>query len=151
MKYVGFVVAACAGLSVLALVGCGGTGSEATPAPSGPHTSATTAAHAGKAKSAAADRAMNRCYARKPASGDIYVRMKSPGTSTVAQELGGQWTWNHVTSTCQTSVQWIIASAPTGIGNCTWVGYKADNRRYRVNATPAPPLKHVAAEAGGSC
>jgi hypothetical protein len=41
---------------------------------------------------------MNKCYDRPDASGDIYVRMLSLGVQWQAQELGGEWTWDHVVS-----------------------------------------------------
>ncbi len=91
------------------------------------------------------------CYKRGFASGDIYVRMLSPGTQWAAQELGGEWGWDHVTNRCLTSVQMMIATAPLGAGNCTQVGYKADNPGYDPNATVAAPLRRVAAQAGPAC
>ena len=50
--------------------------------------------------------------ARGFASGDIFVRMITPGQAPIAQELGGDWTWNSTTKTCDTSVQMIISAAP---------------------------------------
>jgi hypothetical protein len=91
------------------------------------------------------------CDARPDASGDIYVWMMTPGVPPLAQELGGEGRWNSAARTCQTSVQLIISSAPTTPGNCTQVGYVADNPRYDPNATPARPLKIVAAEIGPAC
>jgi hypothetical protein len=105
---------------------------------------------ASKATAAKKD-AASRCGARQNASGDIYLRMKSPGTATVAQELGGEWIWDHSTSKCLTSVQWMIATAPQVPGSCTWVGYVSDNPGYAVNATPAPRLSNVVASSGPSC
>jgi hypothetical protein len=37
------------------------------------------------------------CYKRPAASGDIYVRMVTPGVSPQAQQLGGEWGWDSVT------------------------------------------------------
>jgi len=91
------------------------------------------------------------CDSRPNASGDIYVWMKTPGVQPLAQQLGGEWLWNSVTHTCQTSVQLMISSAPQTPGNCTQVGYVADNPGYDPNATPAKPLKVVAAEIGPAC
>ena len=68
------------------------------------------------------------------ASGDIYVRMITPGESPVAQELGGEWVWNSVSHKCLTSVQMMIATAPQGSGNCTQIGYAADNPGYACQA-----------------
>jgi len=91
------------------------------------------------------------CYKRPNASGDIYVRIVTPGVATQAQELGGEWGWDATTGECLTSVQMIIATAPTEPGTCTQVGYVADNPGYDVNATPAAPLPDVADEAGPDC
>jgi hypothetical protein len=139
---------AAAGLSVLALAGCAASGKPISA--QGPAPSATTPA-ASRTIAAKTDSASSRCEARKNASGDIYLRMKSPGTATVAQELGGEWVWDNSTSKCLTSVQMMIATAPEVPGSCTWVGYVADNPGYDVNATPAAPLRNVVASAGPSC
>lgn len=88
------------------------------------------------------------CDARLDASGDIYVWMLTPGVPALAQELGGEWRWNYATRTCQTSVQLMISAAPQTPGNCTHAGYVADNPGYDPNATPAKPLKIIAAEKG---
>jgi hypothetical protein len=77
--------------------------------------------------------------------------MLSPGVQWQAQELGGEWTWDHVTNKCLTSVQSSIATAPTIPGSCTQVGYVDDNPGYDPNATPAKPLKNVVAQAGPAC
>ncbi len=91
------------------------------------------------------------CEKRGFASGDIYVRMLSPGTQWAAQELGGEWVWNASLGKCLTSVQMAIATAPLSAGDCTQVGYKADNPGYDPNATVAAPLMRVAAQAGPAC
>ena len=108
-------------------------------------------AAARKTPAAKTEREATRCDDRKNASGDIYVRMKTRGTATVAQELGGEWRWDYSTGKCLTSVQLMIATAPQVPGSCTWVGYVADNRGYHVNATPARPLRNVAASSGSAC
>jgi hypothetical protein len=77
--------------------------------------------------------------------------MITPGLSPQAQELGGEWDWNHVLNKCETSVQMMISSAPMTAGNCTQVGYVADNPDYDPDATPAAPLKNVVAQAGPAC
>jgi len=146
-----------AGLAFLALGGCTSSAnpvvsvsSEATVSLSSPSQRMTTPA-ARKATAAKRNSAADRCDARGFASGDIYVRMKSPGTATVAQQLGGEWVWDASTRKCLTSVQMMIATAPQVRGSCTWVGYVADNPGYDVNATPARPLRHVVAASGPSC
>lgn len=95
--------------------------------------------------------AEDACYARSMASGDIYVRMIVPGLAPVAQELGGEWVWDVSTGKCLTSAQMAIATAPQVPGNCTQVGYAADNPGYDPNATPAAPLEKVTAESGPAC
>jgi hypothetical protein len=77
--------------------------------------------------------------------------MITPGQPPEAQELGGEWRWDFTTNRCLTSVQFMIATAPVTDGNCTQVGYVADNPGYNVNAVSAPPLKNVVAEAGPAC
>ena len=103
------------------------------------------------AKAARTPDPADACDARPDASGDIYVWMMTPGVPPLAQELGGEWRWNSATRTCQTSVQLMISAAPITPGNCTQVGYVADNPGYDPNATPARPLKIVAAEIGPAC
>jgi hypothetical protein len=77
--------------------------------------------------------------------------MIQPGEAPAAQQLGGEWQWDNTTDKCLTAVQWDIATAPRSSGNCTQVGYVADNPGYDVNATVAPPLTHVVAQAGPAC
>ena len=89
--------------------------------------------------------AERKCEARGFASGDLLVRMITPGQPAITQELGGEWIWNSTTKTCDTSVQMMIFTAPTTPGDCTQVGYVADNPGYNQNATPAPPLDEITA------
>jgi hypothetical protein len=148
-----------------------GAGKQPSPAPAVAATSAVPSAaatHSSKATRAAATHPAVRaktpgkpkartrsaeaaCDARGFASGDIYVRWEDPGVPWTAQELGGEWGWNSMTHTCQTSVQEMISASPPGAGNCTQVGYVADNPGYDVNATPARPLENVVAETGPAC
>lgn len=85
------------------------TGSAAAQTPDGsslPQATRSAAAgptHAQTVKKASAA-AENACYKRPWAPGDIYVRMIVPGLSPQAQELGGEWDWNHVLNKCGTSV-----------------------------------------------
>jgi len=94
--------------------------------------------------------ARDACHER-PASGDIYVRVVTPGVSPKARRLGGTWGWDQATSKCLASVQYAVATAALGAGHCTQAGYVADNPGYDVDATAAPPLAHVAAQAGPAC
>ena len=77
--------------------------------------------------------------------------MITPGEAPIAQELGGEWGWDYTTDKCLTSVQFMMATAPQMPGNCTQVGYVADNPGYDPNATPAAPLAELAAESGPAC
>lgn len=110
-----------------------------------------SAASRASATSKAIAKAEHACYKRPPASGDIYVRMVTSGVSPQAQQLGGGWVWNHTSNKCLTSVQMVMATAPLSAGNCTQVGYAADNPGYNPNATPAAPLMHVVAQKGPAC
>jgi hypothetical protein len=121
-----------------------------SPSPQATRSPATSPTHAAAAKKAITT-AENACYKRGFASGDIYVRMITPGLPPQAQELGGEWNWDHVLNKCETSVQMMISTAPLTGGNCTQVGYVIDNPGYDPNATPAAPLKSVVAQAGPAC
>jgi hypothetical protein len=118
--------------------------------PSAAHTT-TSATAPTKTPAAKAGSAASKCGARQPSSGDIFVRMISPGQQPAAQRLGGEWVWNNTTNTCDTSVQMMIATAPKGAGFCTQVALASDNPGYNADASPAPPLKKVVASTGGSC
>jgi hypothetical protein len=95
-------------------------------------------------------RAEAACY-RRPSGGQIYVRMLVPGLATTAQELGGEWVWDHTYNKCLSSVPRIITTAPMTAGNCTQVGYVSENPGYDPNITPALPIKNVVAQAGPAC
>jgi hypothetical protein len=128
-----------------------GGGKHTNTAVNAPLATATASHPESSASPNATAKAEVACEKRGLASGDIYVRMLSPGTQWAAQELGGEWDWDHVTNRCLTSVQMTIATAPLSAGNCTQVGYKADNPGYDPNATVAAPLTRVAAQAGPAC
>ncbi len=137
-----------------------GVGKQANTAATAP-TSTTPASHAAQPSSAAKPKSSTppnatmkaeaACGKRGFASGDIYARMLSPGIQWTAQELGGEWVWNATHDKCLTSAQNIIATAPLSAGNCTQVGYAAENPGYNPNATVAAPLTRVAAQAGPAC
>ncbi len=150
-------------IAVTLLASCKSSGNDAaqpttSPLPSS-HTSTAPPSQASAARpsphatssSASTANAESKCEARGFASGDILVRMAAPGQAPITQELGGEWTWNSTTKTCDTSVQWMIFTAPTTPGNCTQVGYVADNPGYNQNATPAPPLNKIIASKGPAC
>lgn len=137
-----------------------GVGKQANTAATAPM-STSSASHAAQPSSAAKPKSSAppnatakveaACDKRGFASGDIYVRMLSPGIQWTAQELGGEWVWNVSLDKCLTSVQMTIATAPGSAGNCTQVGYAANNPGYDPNAAVAAPLMHVAAQAGPAC
>jgi hypothetical protein len=126
-----------------------GGGNHANTAADAP--TATASHQETSASPNATAKAMAACQKRRFASGDIYVRMLSPGIQWTAQELGGDWGWNVSLDKCLTSVQMTIATAPLSAGNCTQVGYVADNAGYDPNATVAAPLMHVVSQAGPAC
>jgi len=101
--------------------------------------------------SATTDTAAAECRARTATSGDIIVRIVTPNVAPAAMVLGGGWVFNEATSTCQTSVDWQISTAPTGAGFCTQVALAAENPGYDVNADPPAELKHVIRQAGEGC
>jgi hypothetical protein len=143
-------------IGVVASVLGGGNGNSpktaASAASSGHSVGASSRAGSpASAASKAIAAAEEACEKRGFSSGDIYLRMTQPGEAPVAQQLGGEWEWDHITGKCLTAVQWDIATAPRSAGNCTQVGYVADNPGYDVNATVAPPLMHVVAQAGPAC
>jgi hypothetical protein len=120
-------------------------------------TAAVLSARSAKASAGASSQARaivkaeDACDNRPSASGDIYVRRIKPGGSSRAQQLGGEWRWDHATNKCVTPAQLMTATAPRGAGNCTQVGYVSDNPGYDVNAAVAAPLMHVVAQAGPAC
>jgi hypothetical protein len=128
-----------------------GGGNHTNMAVNAPIATATASHPESSASPNTTTKAEAACGKRGFTSGDIYVRMLSPGIQWTAQELGGEWTWNAVLNKCMTSVQLMIATAPLSSGNCTQVGYKADNPGYDPNATVAAPLRRVAAQAGPAC
>lgn len=128
----------------LSLSGCvsGGSASSVASPSAAPTSSATSKAF---------EKKVNACDNKPWASGDIYVRMISPGVSAQAQELGGEWRWDYANNKCLNSVDLEIATAPKSPGNCTQVGYVDDNPGYDPNATPAKPMKNVVAQVGPAC
>jgi hypothetical protein len=137
------VIVAIIVISVLASHGSGGSAASSS-GPSATRSSPT-------ASPPAISAAEKACHNRPDASGDIYVRMIKPGVPTQVQELSGEWRWDSATSKCLTSVQFMIAAAPRSAGNCTQVGYAADNPGYHPTATSPKPLKNVVARAGPAC
>jgi hypothetical protein len=124
--------------------------SNGSPSPQATRSPASGLAWVQAAKKASTAEA-DACYKRPWTSGDIYVRMIRRGRPPHVRELGGKWEWNHALNKCETSVQMMISTAPMTGGNCTQVGYVADNPGYDPNARPAAPLKKVVALAGPAC
>ena len=128
-----------AGLAVtaVALAGCGGSSNtDRTAAAVSSATRATT---------------QRQCQDRPDSSGDILVRMTTNGQPAATQQMGGAWSWNTKTSTCETAVDAVIATAPANAGNCTQVAYAASNPGYKLTVSPAPALKKVLASKGPAC
>jgi len=128
-----------AGLAVtaVALAGCGG--SSNTDRPAAAVSSATRAT------------TQRQCQDRPDSSGDILVRMTTNGQPAATQQLGGAWSWDTKTNTCETAVDAVIATAPANAGNCTQVAYAASNPGYKLTVSPAPALKKVLASKGPAC
>ena len=128
-----------AGLAVtaVALAGCGG--SSNTDRPAAAVSSATRAT------------TQRQCQDRPDSSGDILVRMTTNGQPAATQQLGGAWSWDTKTSTCETAVDAVIATAPANAGNCTQVAYAASNPGYKLTVSPAPALKKVLTSKGPAC
>lgn len=134
-------------MAVAALVACSSATSTAAPT-----ATARPAAVTAKAKAAAklTAKKIAACEARKPGA-QIYVRDDDPGAQVLGQELGGHWRWNYSVGRCQSALDFTIAAAGQADGECTTIGYVADNPGWNPNAIPAPKLKNVAGEAGPGC
>jgi hypothetical protein len=143
-----------AGLAVTAVVlaGCGGTSNTDRPA-AATSSAAGSAGPTGTVSATPQVRAstQSQCEARRDSSGDILVRMTTNGQPAVTQQLGGEWSWDTKTSTCQTPVQAVISTASANAGNCTEVAYAASNPGYKITVSPAPPLKKVVVSKGPAC
>ena len=139
-----------AGLAAAAVVlaGCGGTSNTDRPA-----AATRSAGPAATATASPLPRAstQSQCEAQRDSSGDILVRMTTNGQPAVTQQLGGAWSWDAKTRTCNTPVQAVITTAPGNAGNCTQVAYAASNPGYKLSVSPAPPLKKVVASKGPAC
>jgi len=81
-----------------------------------------------------------------PDTQDVLVRYIVPGLQANAQELGEVFL-----AQCESTLDYIAQTAPTGDGYCTQVAWVADNPGYNPDAVPAPPLKKVIEAIGGSC
>lgn len=138
--------------AAVSLAACSSGAASTATAATAVH-SARPAASSAAAKAAAKKRqhAIDACYKRRPASGDIYVRTAAPGTAATAQQLGGGWTWDYTAGQCLSSVALTIETAATGPGDCTTVGFVSDNPGYDANATPARRLESITAQAGPGC
>jgi hypothetical protein len=77
--------------------------------------------------------------------------MTTNGQPAVTQQLGGEWSWDSKTSTCETPVEAVISTASANAGSCTEVAYAASNPGYKLTVSPAPPLKKVVASKGPAC
>ena len=139
MRHLTRCLAAAASICI-SIAGCGSsTGTEPTTATAAPTSSNTDVTDP--------PAAVAECRARPAPNGDILVRETRPGLPDDALELGGGWQWNYNTNTCMTSVDFTIATASQGKGNCTEVALASDNLGYNVEAKPAAPPKKVIASA----
>ncbi len=129
-------------VTALALAGCGGASNTDRPAAA---VSSATASPLARATT------QSQCQGRPDSSGDILVRMTTNGQPATTQQLGGAWSWDTKTSTCETPVDAVIATAPANAGNCTQVAYAASNPGYKLTVSPAPALKKVLASKGPAC
>jgi hypothetical protein len=151
------VLLAIAGLFIIGIIAAAVNGGgkpaktlAATASSSAAARASSSAAARASASAVASAKAVAACAKRPPAAGEILVRTVTPGGSPQARQLGDKWEWDHASSKCLTSVQMVLATAPSGAGNCTQVGYVADNPGYDPNDATAP-LPHVAAHAGPDC
>jgi hypothetical protein len=140
MKQSALIVGAAVG--IVAVTGCA---SGATPSTLG---AASASGLASPSENASENAATNACENR-PQTGQILVWYKDPGIADSAQELGGQW--RIVAGRCVDSMDWVIATSPTGPGDCTEVKWASSQPDYNTNADPAPPLKDVVEEVGPAC
>lgn len=117
-------------LAALLLTGCGSGTSTASS--STPPASATTAS--------AQPKPAKTCKVTR----DLIVWTKTPG-GTSAQTLG-----DVSLATCETTLDMLKETSPTGPGNCTIAAWADDNPGYNVDAaTPRRPKKAV--ETIGAC
>jgi hypothetical protein len=128
-----------------AVAGCSPS-STAAPKPDAAATHNTAAKQSARAASAASA----ACAARKRGP-QIYIRTSGPDAQAVASELGGEWTWDYVTSQCLDTLEDITATAGTAPGDCTTAGWVSDNPGYNYNAVPAPAIPDIVTEAGPAC
>lgn len=139
VRHLTLCLAAAASICI-SLAGCGSsTGTQPTTATAAPTSSNTDVTDP--------PAAVAQCRARPAPNGDILVRETRPGLPDDALELGGGWQWNYNINTCMTSVDFTIATASQGKGDCTEVALASDNLGYNVEAEPAARLKKVIASA----
>ena len=70
----------------------------------------------------------------------------TPGQAAVAQEIGNVDLFH-----CAPTLTTWRSTVPTGPGFCTKIAWASDNPGYPIDATPAPPLKHVLGQVGEGC
>lgn len=81
-----------------------------------------------------------------PNGRDVLVRYIVPGLQANAQELG-----EVDLVQCESTLDYIAQTSPTGDGYCTQVAWASDNPGYNPDTVPAPPLKKVIEAVGGGC
>jgi hypothetical protein len=137
-----------AGLAVTAvlLTGCGGSSNHSQQS-ADVHSAAPAASPSASARAST----QSECEAQPDSSGDILVRVTTNGQPAVTQQVGGQWTWDATTRSCDTAVQSVLAKASSTTGDCTQVALTSANPGYKLTTSPAPPLKKVLATKGPAC
>jgi hypothetical protein len=114
---------------------------------SSPAAAPTVAATTAHAKAAAAHaKATPSLSCKLTTTFDYIVRDDDPGAGVLADEIGNVDFVN-----CRPSLDDFAATAGQSQGECTTIALASDNPGYNVNATPAPPLKHVIESAGPGC
>jgi len=79
-------------------------------------------------------------------SRDLIVWYVVPTLPDSAQELG-----NYNLATCETTLQELQDTSPTGPGYCTEAAWVSDNPGYDADATPAKEPKDVVLSVGPAC
>ena len=134
-------------LGLLAAAGCGGSTTSATPRPS----ATSQATEVPTAGASTLDPAAAACYAKPRNHPDILVREKDPTLPYTAQQLGGNFTYNYRTNTCQDGITFVLSGVSDQPGYCVQVAEASDNPGYNPDASPAPRLKKVVASKGSAC
>jgi hypothetical protein len=129
-------------------VGCssndGGTGIVTPPlaaaSSSVPVAHTPTAATAHQSRRAASD--WNHCGPNR----DLIVRSIATSSQPSAQKMG-----RYNLGTCQLTLDFLRQTSPTEAGYCTQAAWASDNPGYKMDVTPARPLRKVIEAIGPAC